>query len=283
MRILVTGAGGLIGAHLLPLLKVEHDVFTISKKLEGEPQNINIDFGNEWSPDVLPGNIDVIIHLAQSENFRDFPAKAKEVFYTNTVSTLKLIDFANSHKVSQFIFASSAGLYGNSDLALNEEQDILYKKELGFYLATKHCSENILDNYTDMLNVVQLRFFFVYGKGQRKDMLMARLVDNVKNERPIALAGTEGIKINPVHATDAAKAIMASLNLSKSEKINVGGSEVLTLRQIVEIIGKAVGKEPLFIEHKEQLPKHLFGDITKMNALLINPQIEFEKGIKTLL
>lgn len=281
MRILITGAGGLIGSHLLPLLEKEHEVFTISSKINGA-NNFQINFAEDWTTDILPEGINAIIHLSQSEDFRDFPGKAKAVFNTNTVSTLNLIDFAVKKGVKKFIYASSGGVYGNSDEAFKEEQEIVYKKELGFYLATKHCSEVILNNYSSLLDIQQLRIFFVYGKGQRKDMLMPRLVKNVTEGNTITLTGKDGIRINPLHATDAAKAIKAALDLTGSHIINTGGAEVLSLRDICEQIGRVTGKEPVFsIDDKR--PGNLFGDISKMKTLLVAPEIKFAEGIKTLL
>lgn len=281
MRILITGAAGLIGSHTIPLLEAEHELFTVSGKIDSA-NNFKIDFSRDWSTDMLPTGIDAIIHLAQSEDFRDFPGKAKEVFNTNTVSTLNLIDFAVKTGVKKFIYASSAGIYGNSNEAFREEQEIVYKKEMGFYLGTKHCSEVILHNYTSLLDVQQLRFFFVYGKGQRKDMLIPRLVSNVQQGNPITLSGKEGIKINPLHATDAANAIKAALNVQGSHTINAGGPEVLSLKEICEIIGTVIYKNPQFkIEEKE--PGHLMGNIAQMNKLLVKPSIKFSEGIKTLI
>ncbi len=281
MRILITGAGGLIGSHVVPLLEKEHELFTVSGKITGK-NNFNIDFSKDWSTEALPENMDAIIHLAQDEHFRDFPGKAVPVFFTNTVSTLKLIDFAVKTGVKKFIYASSAGIYGNSDKAFTEENEIVYKKEMGFYLGTKHCSEVILNNYTSLLDVQQLRFFFVYGKGQRKDMLIPRLVNNVQQGNPITLSGNHGIKINPLHASDAANAIKAALDLQGSHTINAGGPGVLSLREICEMIGTAIDKKPQFyIEEKEA--NHLMGDISQMNNLLCKPSIQFSQGIKTLI
>jgi nucleoside-diphosphate-sugar epimerase len=281
MRILITGAGGLIGSHLVPLLEKEHELITVSGKINNAG-NLNIDFSKDWSTDLLPAGIDAIVHLAQSEDFRDFPGKAKSVFNVNTVSTLNLADFAVKAGIKKFIYASSAGIYGNSDDAFTEEQQIIYKKEMGFYLGTKYCSEVILNNYTTLLDVQQLRFFFVYGKGQRKDMLIPRLINNVKAENPITLLGKDGIKINPLHASDAAKAIKAALDLQGSHIINAGGPEVLSLRKICEIIADCIGTSPVFnIEEKK--PGHLMGDISRMTELLIAPEIKFSDGIKTLI
>lgn len=282
MQILVTGAGGLIGTHLVPLLEAEHELFTLSG-IKGRKNNTYIDFSKEWSTEALPTGLDVIIHLAQSEDFRDFPAKAIEVFNINTESTLKLAAFANNTGVKKIIYASSGGIYGSSDDPFTEVQGKGYEPGMGFYIATKHCSEVILDNFTSLLDVIQLRFFFVYGKGQRKEMLMPRILNNVLEEKPINLNGDDGIKINPIHVTDAALAIKAALHLQGSHKINIGGTEVLSLKEIAEIIGRRTGKDPQFNIDKEIKPKHLIGDISKMKKLLVSPAMKFQEGIESLL
>ncbi len=280
-KILLTGAGGLVGTHLLPLLNEEYEVYTISGKNIGN-NNINIDFSKEWDTRDLSKNLDTIIHLAQSENFRDFPDKAVEVFNVNTTSTLKLIDFACKTGVKTFVFASSGGIYGNSDFEFDESMDIVYKSEMGFYLGTKQCSEIILDNYSSLLQIIQLRLFFVYGSGQRKDMLIPKLIDNVRRGVPLHLQGVSGITINPTHVSDAAKAINASLNLSGSHKINIAGPELLTMKEIGEIIGNLLHKQPQFIlEEKEA--KNLIGSTANMSKKLVKPLIKFKDGIKDLI
>lgn len=280
-KILLTGAGGLIGSHLFPLLNGEHEVFTISRQKKGK-NNFRIDFGSEWDTDILPKDLDVIIHLAQSESFRDFPRNSIEIFNVNIASTLKLIDFAHKTGVKTFIFASSGGIYGNSDFAIDEATDVVYKNEIGFYLGSKLCSEIILENYSSLLQVIQLRLFFIYGSGQRKDMLVPRLVENIRQGRPIYLQGSCGIRINPCHAKDAAKAIEASLNLIGSDKINIAGPEVLTIKEMAEIIGKVTQREPQFII-EERDPKNLVGRISKMSEKLAKPLIKFQNGIRDLI
>lgn len=281
MRILITGAGGLVGSHVMPLLEKEHEVFTVSGKLR-RTNNLDIDLSKDWSTDLLPGNLDAIIHLAQSEDFRDFPNKAKPVFNVNTTSTINLVDFAVKKGVKKFIYASSGGVYGNGDLAFSEAYAISFKKEMGFYIGTKLCSEIILDNYSSLLDIQQLRFFFVYGKGQRKDMLIPRLVNNIKEGNTITLTGHDGIKINPLHASDAAKAIETALNLTGSHTINAGGPQVMNLREICECIGAVTGKKPQF-KIDEKVPGHLIGDIAEMKKLLGEPKIQFAEGVKTVL
>ena len=110
-------------------------------------------------------------------------------------------------------------------------------------------------------------------------MLIPRLIDNIKNAAPLMLQGENGIKINPIHVSDAVKAIIKAMTLQESDKFNIGGDEVLSLRQIAETIGNVFEKSPEFLI--QDLPaNNLIGDITKMKKYLHTPQINFVEGIK---
>jgi nucleoside-diphosphate-sugar epimerase len=144
------------------------------------------------------------------------------------------------------------------------------------------CSEIVALNYSKLMNVAILRFFFVYGPGQRRSMLIPRLVDSVKNGMPIALQGEEGIRLNPTHVTDAATAITRALGIKGTHKINVAGPEVLSLHQICEIIGDAVGRRPVYAV-EATTPRHIIGDTARMAELLARPSITFRDGLRSIL
>ena len=96
------------------------------------------------------------------------------------------------------------------------------------------------------MDVIILRLFFVYGKMQRPIMLIPRLVANVKNSTSINLKGNNGILLNPIHVSDAVTSFLAALALKGSYKINVAGPEVVSLKQICEMIGEKAGVKPIF-------------------------------------
>ena len=70
-----------------------------------------LDLSQNWSTDKLPRDFDVIIHLAQSSKFRNFPENALDVFNVNINTTAKLLDFAKNNSISKFIYTSSGGIY----------------------------------------------------------------------------------------------------------------------------------------------------------------------------
>jgi UDP-glucose 4-epimerase len=280
---LITGSNGLIGSALTANLKQHshNTVLGVSHSVPSDSSIIHIDFNEPWDISVLPNKMDVIIHLAQSEKFRDFPMSAENVFEVNTRSTLKLLEYARNAGVKKFIFASSGGVYGNSDTSFNEESPLLPNKDLGFYLTTKFCSELLVENYAPFFDVNILRFFFVFGEGQKKNMLIPRLIESVRTGKAITLQGKEGIKINPVYVDDAAETIAKIIEQPGSYNINIGGSEIVSIKELGELIGKQTGIMPVF-EYQSNEVKNLIADISKMKKLH-SPAISLEKAIQKLI
>lgn len=276
MNCLLFGASGLIGTHLMPLLQKKHTVVTVGRRETGAYM---IDLEREWGADALPSRIDSVVYLAQSEKFRDFPESAESVFRVNALSLLRAFDYARRAGARTFVYASSGGVYGSSPEVCDEDAPVCPHGELGFYLGTKMCGEIIAENYTPYMNVVVLRPFFVYGPGQRKDMLIPRLVERVRNGQPIQLAGEDGLHINPTYVEDAARAIQQALTVDTSCKVNIGGPEILSLRRIGEHIGEALGKEVRF-ERTDGAPARIVGSIEKMSRMLWRPRVSFAEGIK---
>ncbi|MEG3436210.1 NAD(P)-dependent oxidoreductase [Pannus brasiliensis CCIBt3594] len=282
-KCLITGATGLIGSQLLEYLNQNWSIVALSRNsIPSYPtvKTIDIDLSKPWSRDILPEKIDAVIHLAQSEHFREFPQKSEHIFQVNTSTTLQLIDRAIQANAKVFVLASTGGVYGFGDEPFGEDTSINSASNLGFYASTKLCSEILVNNYKSLIDIVILRFFFVYGRGQRKTMLIPRLVRSVLQEQPIILQGSDGIRVNPIHVSDAAKAIVRSLSLKGSYTINIAGSEILSLRQIGETIATTVKKEPIFEVQMDKTPQNILGDNSRMKKLLHDPEINFLEGIK---
>ena len=283
-HILITGCNGLIGDALVEQLqdKTLFQLYGISRSVNTKVSTFVLDLSTNWSDDILPKKIDVVIHLAQSEKFRDFPESANEVFQVNTLSTLKLLEYARKAGAKKFIYASSGGVYGNSDIGFNEDSPVSATGDLGFYLSTKFCSEVLVENYNSFFDVEILRFFFVYGERQKRSMLIPRIVDSIKEGRPITLQGSEGVRVNPIYVGDAVKSIIKVMDLKGSHKINIGGSEILSLKNIGDLIGSITGCSPIY-KYEDKEPKNLISDIAKMKKLLLEPQTKFGEGIKKII
>lgn len=282
-RILIAGGSGLVGSHLLPLLGREVELHLIGRSANPFAPGARhhaIDLGSDLATAGLPAAIDAIIYLAQSDHYRDFPGRADDVFAVNVAAPMRLLDYARRAGALQFIYASSGAVYRPSAEPLGEEAAVGSRGQLGYYAATKLAAELLAQSYSGVLDVVLLRFFFVYGAGQKAQMLIPRLIDNVRSGTPVRLQGEDGTRINPIVASEAAQAVVAALGLSGSHTINVAGPEVVSIRGLCEEIGRRVGCDPEFIVVDPE--NDLVADIGEMRRLLLAPGRRFADEVHTL-
>ena len=197
----------------------------------------------------------------------------------NVTGTFDLLEYARHAGATTFVFASTGGLDGYSHDKFVETDPV---NPLNFYLSSKHVAELLIRNYQQFFHTIVFRLFFVYGPGQKSAMLIPRLVRSVRAGEPVTLQGPEGININPVHVADVVAAFEGALGLSGHHLINVGGPQVLSLREIAKIIGERVGREPLITVREDEVPSHLIGDVTNMTALLGAPRVLFREGVTEL-
>lgn len=284
-RILLTGATGLIGHHLTTRLSSGHEVWAVhhraSDQIDPKVHPVRWDLTGAPPAGLLPDRLDAVVHLAQSPYFRDFPDRAQHVFDVNVGSTQRLLDHAVRAGARHFVFASSGGVYAPGPAVLREGDPVLTGEALSFYPASKLAGELLVQSYARQFNLVILRFFFVYGPGQRPDMLIPRLVRSIASGEPITLAGAEGLHLNPTYVTDASAAVEQALTLTGSHVINVGGPQVLSLREVAEVIGSHIGRRPVFTS-RESAAHDLIADITPMIELLGKPQVRFQDGARVV-
>ena len=139
--------------------------------------------------------------------------------------------------------------------------------------------EIVVENYAPYLAIQIVRPFFVYGPRQDPSMLIPRLMSRVQAGEAIQLQGEDGISLNPIFVDDAVAAVESALTLRQSHKINIGGPETLSMRQIGETIGSVLGKVPEFEMDLSATKQNLVADIGKMCSLLAAPRVRFHEGI----
>src|SRR5690349_2208952 len=142
-RCVVTGATGLIGSALIPALLPDFEVHGVARRpthSDGAAWHV-MDLSEPSELRALPGQVDTVVYLAQSEFFREFPERCLDIYEVNTVNLLRFLDYARKAGVRNFVYASSGGVYGAGDFQMSEELIIPARGDLGFYLTTKLCSE----------------------------------------------------------------------------------------------------------------------------------------------
>jgi len=281
VRILVTGAGGFVGARLLERLQEEHELYPVVRSAPDDSREwIVQDLSEPLDLARLPERIDAVIHLAQSRRYREFPDGAKDMFAINVASTFHLLEYARRAGAQSFLLASTGGIYGYSYEALVETSPA---NPLNFYLTSKHVAESLLGNYQGLFRTVVFRFFFVYGPGQ-EGMVVPTLLEKVRKGDQISIAGRPGQRINPIHVEDAVSVFRPALELERSDVFNVAGDEIVSIRELVGLIEVATG-EPAHVRHIDpDYEGNLVGDNSRMKAILgVQPRLTLLEGIRSML
>lgn len=279
MNLVVTGATGLTGGALLPMLTREHTVYALHRP---GPRPAAVD-GVHWIEqdlsqplhvDRLPAEADAVIHLAQSRRYREFPGGSVDMFEINSAMTVRLLHYCVEAGGARFVYASSGAIYSPGPRAVREDDS---PRPGNFYAVSKLVGEQVVDQFRDVLTVASLRFFFIYGPGQR-NMLIPGLIERLRAGEPVPIAGERGIRINPIYVDDAAAALASALALDQSGVFNVAGPEVVSLAEIAELIAAELGVPPEFTHGPAQ--PDLFADTQRMRERLCRPEVGVHEGLR---
>jgi UDP-glucose 4-epimerase len=281
MKCLITGASGLLGRNLITMIGTDHELFTLGNAAS-KGQSLQVNFSSDWETDELPPENDVIIHLAQSYKFREFPGEALDIFNTNISSTAKLLDYAYKSGTRRFIYASTGGIYRPDENVLTEDAELLATNDLTYYFASKLTSEMLTSTYRKFFDVHVFRIFFMYGENQRTGMFLPNIINKVKSSSPVSLDGENGILINPVHVEDVARAIINVIKDGGPKTINAAGPEVLSIKEISNLVGELLHTQPIFeINPKQGI--NLVADAKKFEQVVGQELISASNGITKLL
>lgn len=284
MKVLVTGAAGTMGRHVVPRLAANHEVFALTRgdapaELADSATWVRQDLTEPLDPAALPGAIDAVVHLAQSRRYRDFPDGAEDVFAVNVESTLALLRWATGAGASRFVLASTGGVYGTGDPEPVTESSPLRPEAP--YFRSKRMAELLLEDWSELITPVVLRFFFVYGPGDGTT-LVPRLADSILEGREIVIQGDPGMRMNPLHVVDAAAAIEAALALDGPAVVNVAGAETIALSELVERLAASLDREAL-VRHTDEEPGDLVAATDAMRERLgVSPAVSLDEGLATV-
>jgi len=175
MNYLVTGAAGFIGSSIArKILKSGHSVTTIDNLSTGCKSNIPIqctfykgDIDNSTIQQLNNVRFDAILHIAgQSSGEISFENPVYDI-NSNTISTVRLLDYAVKTGCKRFVYASTMSVYGEQK-GKESYRETDAAKPKSFYAVGKLASENYLRVYQEQYGIkyTVLRYFNVYGEGQ---------------------------------------------------------------------------------------------------------------------
>lgn len=303
MKVLVTGGAGFIGSHVCAQLALEgHEVSVLDDfndyydpkikraNIEALGKGVTLREGDirnaRFVRDVVAeGKFDSIIHLAARAGVR--PSVVDPMLYieTNIVGTQNLLEAAHKHGISKFVFASSSSVYGLAKVVPFSEE-LPLPQTLSPYAATKLAGEQLCGNYAHLygMPVVCLRFFTVYGPGQRPDLAIHKFTDAIHHGRSIPQYGDGSTRRDYTYIDDIVQGVMGAVRYQGPafDIFNLGENQTTTLSELIAEIERAVGKKAII----ERLPEQqgdmplTSADISKAQRLLgYNPTTKIREGI----
>ena len=295
MKILVTGAAGFIGYHLLRhLLETGHDVVAIDKVHSNERLDIlaqyeNFDFrhGNiadvSLSQDV--GEIDYIVHLAALADVRKSIGRPYIQVQQDVLGYVNLLEYAKAlAALKRMVFISSSSVYGIGG-GFSETSPTM---PISPYGVSKLNNENMNTCYSHLYGfpITSLRLFTVYGTYGRNNMAIWKFTKNIALGRPITLFNNGLNKRDFTYVSDVVDAILRAMFDEKStghNVYNVGTGTSVSVLEVVRIIEYILGKTAT-IETTPAQPGDIAAacaDITKIKRDLgYAPTINFTNGLR---
>ena len=234
-------------------------------------------------------NPEFVINLAGLAGVRPSLEKPLEYEEVNVRGTMNILEICKKLGIKKFIQASSSSLYGNNKKAPFRETDIV-DFAISPYAATKKSGEVIGHVYHKLydIDMIQLRFFTVYGPKQRPDLAIHKFTKMILTGESIPFYGDGNTKRDYTYIDDIVDGILKSIdylfkNQGVYEIFNLGESHVVSLKEMVEVIEKVLGKKAVLDKQPMQLGdvEKTYADISKAKEILsYNPKTNFEDGIK---
>ncbi|MEA2074367.1 MAG: GDP-mannose 4,6-dehydratase [Euryarchaeota archaeon] len=297
MKALVTGCAGFIGSHLVERLLVEGfevvgiDCFTDYYSREIKEANMedalnhkNFEFCEEdlLDRDTYP-EVDYVFHEAAQAGVRASWGKSFEIYTRNNIeATQKLLEFYKDREIRKFVFASSSSVYGDTELPMQENSLL---KPVSPYGVTKLAGENLCYLYWKNYGVptVSLRYFTVYGPGQRPDMAIHKFVKAILNEEEIIVFGDGTQTRDFTFVDDVVEAnILAANSEIEGEVFNVGGGSRISVTDLIKLLEETTEKKARinYIEKQKGDVRDTLADTGKIsNELNWKPRVKIEEGL----
>lgn len=285
MKVLITGATGLLGYAVTERLLKKQSITTVVRTRTSGCQNTEIiaDLSQNFDTSTWPTDIDVLIHLAQSPHYRAFPEKASDVFNINCASTAKLLAYAQQTKVKHFIYTSTGSIYEPYQSILNEND---YLNPISFYANSKLAAERLCLAYQSFFKVSILRLFFLYGPHPTsKQTLINQLVTRIQHHQTVSIDGPgEGLIFVPTLTTDIARCIELIIEKELDGLLNIANPESISMEMLINTIANQLDCTPVIQRNLEKTGAKIVPDLKQMQSLLPEMQFaSFARGLRFLL
>ena len=304
--VLITGVAGFIGSHTAErFLREGHEVWGVDNfdpfysrsvkenNLSGLLRNplfqfLEFDFTSEDYSPLKARKFDAVLHLGAKAGVLPSLKDPQEYIQVNIHGTWRILEFMRDSGCNKLLFASSSSIYGNNPVPFEESADV--SRPISPYAFTKKSCELLTHTYHSLyqMDVLNLRFFTVFGERQRPDLAIHKFVKAMLNGDSISLYGDGSTSRDYTYVLDTVDGIYRAFEfISRSngiyENINLGNRNPVSLRDMVATIERVleVKAKLLFTDAQPGDVDSTFASIEKAEQLLgYAPSTSFEEGIR---
>ncbi|HEX2180816.1 MAG TPA: NAD-dependent epimerase/dehydratase family protein [Rubrobacteraceae bacterium] len=297
--VLVTGAAGFIGSHVVDRLLAEGrevvgvDAFTGYYSRRSKERNLGAALGADGlrfvegdllalDLDELVSGVDGIVHLAGEPGVRrSWGGALGRYLERNVVSTERLLEAVWRNGVPRFVYASSSSVYGSDPgHPVDEEHP---RRPTSPYGLSKLAAEELIRLYGRERGVqgTILRYFTVYGPRQRPEMAVSRFIFSALRGRSVDVFGDGEQTRDMTYVADAVDATVAALDAPPGV-YNVGGGTRTTVNALLDAVGREIGSpiEPRYGPTAQGDMRSTWADSGRAaRALGYRPRTGLEEGI----
>ncbi|MEJ5946687.1 NAD-dependent epimerase/dehydratase family protein [Pseudokineococcus basanitobsidens] len=283
-RVLVTGASGFVGRHVVEALRAAGaEVCAVDRTPHPDVPTVVGDLCDPAVREraVRPG-LDAVVHLAAVTSVLGSVERPAETLDLNVAATAGLLELCRTRDVGAFALASTNAVVGDVGAGVITED--LPLRPLTPYGATKAAGEMLLSGYAGAfgLRAPAVRLTNVYGPGMRaKDSFVPRLMRAAAQGDGVVVYGDGEQRRDLVHVADAAGALaQAALGWPSGPTI-VGGARSYTVNEMVAAAREATGAE-IPVEHQPARPGEMPAvvvDVTRARSLGYAPTTALADGM----
>ncbi|WP_435163247.1 NAD-dependent epimerase/dehydratase family protein [Candidatus Pelagibacter bacterium nBUS_25] len=288
-KILITGASGFIGRNLLDhISKYNCKIFALykSSKLRSYKKNVSLiksDLTKNIPKRILKIKFDIVIHLAGSKADRKSMMKEKQIL-NGILIDRNIINFSVKNGVTNFFYASTAGVYDVNDKFYSEKKISINYDADGIYGLTKLIGEDVLYRSFKKNDLNICRFFSIYGNDSKT--IINIWGKKIKNNQKVKIWGDGKTIRSWIHISDVISGIIKILiNKNKNIFYNLGSNEKLSLNTIFKTIKKRYPKsksKKILYKEISSGPKNRFTNSENLKKIGWKQKIKLKEGIKLI-
>ena len=239
MKVLVTGASGFIGKHLVDdLIKHGYEVRALTRLSSLEIKDVTVVRGDITKPETLSPAFDGVEAVFHNAAYAMDWGKKSEIYRSNVEGTLNVAEACMKKGVDRIVYTSSAGVYGfpNTSIEITENAA---KKPLNTYQKSKLEAENVLKRYKS-LHISIVRPPLILGDGGRATSLILSKMEQGK----MIYIGNGNQDISLVHPKDVAQCLRLTLEQDEGDNIFNVVSFICKIKELLDEIANQLHVEP---------------------------------------